>query len=348
MNTRGILWVFGFLLLACNLFGQHRAVTAEVIRNATGEAGLTVVIDQPSPAIGCGEPVTLTATVTGATEISWKRNGEFINGATTNTFVANQPGIYTVVAVSLVCQLESAPVEVVLQSPLNAAILAPDGLAACQGQSVLLQASGGTAQWQWYRDGIALLDGTVETYTATEAGSYVVVGNENSPCISASSPVEVAINTLPQASLVWESDPLICAGDSLLVAASSQMNTSFLWYVDESLISIEGSTLNASLAGEYHAVVTNTLTGCSNTSNSVYLEVLPQQEVEIAIDGDAWMCEGASSVLIVTAGEGAVQWLVGGSAIEGMTDVFLNVFDGAEYAARITDANGCAAMSNTV
>ncbi|MFM7725057.1 MAG: hypothetical protein ACKO7B_00005, partial [Flavobacteriales bacterium] len=121
MNTRGILWVFGFLLLACNLFGQHRAATAEVIRNATGEAGLTVAIDQPSPAIGCGEPVTLTATVTGATEISWKRNGEFINGATTNTFVANQPGIYTVVAVSLVCQLESSPVEVVLQSPLNAA-----------------------------------------------------------------------------------------------------------------------------------------------------------------------------------------------------------------------------------
>ncbi|MFM7234012.1 MAG: hypothetical protein ACKOZM_05430, partial [Flavobacteriales bacterium] len=79
---------------------------------ATGEAGLSVVIDQPSPAIGCGEPVTLTATVTGATEISWKRNGEFITGATTNTFVANQPGIYSVVAVSLVCQLESSPVEV--------------------------------------------------------------------------------------------------------------------------------------------------------------------------------------------------------------------------------------------
>ena len=119
-------------------------------RIESSEAALTAVIDQPSPVVGCGQPVTLTATITGALEISWKRNGEFITGATTNTFVANQSGIYTVVVVSLLCQLESAPVEVILESPLSAEILSPEGTSACQGDSVLLQATGGNAEWQWW------------------------------------------------------------------------------------------------------------------------------------------------------------------------------------------------------
>ena len=103
-----------FFCLFCATIGvtkaQHVVLNEQDVRVANGEASLTAVIDQPGPVVGCGQPVTLTATITGALEISWKRNGEFITGATTNTFVANQSGIYTVVVVSLLCQLESAPV----------------------------------------------------------------------------------------------------------------------------------------------------------------------------------------------------------------------------------------------
>jgi len=348
MNTRCIVFVFGFISLACCADAQQYMGSESDIRIATGEAGLAVVINQSSPAIGCGEPVTLTATVTGATEISWKRNGEFITGATTNTFVANQSGVYTVVAVSLLCQLESSPVEVILQSPLNASIVAPGGEEACEGETVVLQASGGTAQWQWYRDGIALADGLTETYSAMEAGSYVVIGNESSPCASESAPIEVIIHALPQVSLVWENDPVICEGDSLVASASAQANVEFSWYWNEALLSAEGSAFAASLAGEYRALVTDTQTGCSSSTNTVFLNVLPQQDVEIAIDGNPWMCEGASSVFVVAVGEGSVQWLVDGIAMEGMTDIFLNVFDGAAYSARVTDMNGCSVVSNSL
>lgn len=348
MNIRTIVGVFFLLLVACLAQAQQSMSATEDIRNATGDAGLSVVINQNSPVIGCGEPVTLTATVTGATEISWKRNGEFITGATTNTFVANQSGVYTVVAVSLLCQLESAPVEVILQSPLNAAIVAPEGAEACAGEAVVLQATGGTAQWQWYRDGEALADGLNETYTATEAGSYVVVGNENSPCTSASAPIEVIIHPLPEVSLVWENDPVICAGDSLTATASLEENLAFSWYWEEIFLNVEGSSYTAALAGEYHALVTDTQTGCSSTTNSIVLNVWPQQEVEISIDGNPWMCEGEASVLVVTSGEGSVQWLADGNVMEGFSDFFLNVFDGAEYTARITDMNGCSVVSNSL
>ncbi len=348
MNKRIIACFCLLSMLACELQSQQRMVVLEETRSESGEAGLSVVIDQSSPVIGCGEPVTLTATITGAVEISWKRNGEFITGATTNTFVANQSGIYSVVVVSLLCQVESDPVEVILQSPLNALIVSSQGTEACQGQSILLQATGGTAQWQWYRDGTALIDGVNATFTATEAGSYVVVGNESSPCASESQPVEVIIYALPQVSLVWEGDPLICEGDSLMVAASYYDNLTFDWYRDESLVILATSSFSATVAGEYHAIITDSITGCSNSTNSITLNVIPAQQVEISIDGNPWICAGASSLLVVTAGEGQVQWFADGASMEGMTDLFLNVYDSSGYSARITDSNGCTNESNSL
>lgn len=313
---------------------------------ATGEVTLTAVIDQSSPAIGCGVPVTLTATVLGATELSWKRNGEFIVGATTPTFIANQSGIYTVVAVSLLCQVESLPVEVILQSPLNASIETNAGNTACEGQSVILQATGGDAQWQWYRDGVALADGVNDTYLADMSGNYVVIGNESSPCASTSEGVTVVIHPLPVTTLIWENNPVICPGDSIMIISNPEANSVVFWYFDEALEQIGGATFIAYSAGDYLAAITDTLTGCSNSTNSLYLEVLPTQEV--SIEAETSFCEGQSEVIVITAGEGMIQWYANGVVISGATDAILTIVEGGYYEAEITDANNCRSQSNGV
>jgi large repetitive protein len=347
MNVPVLLWMCAFLGSVIVARAQYQSVEWYDDRTAaTGEVTLSAVIDQPSPAIGCGVPVTLTATVLGATELSWKRNGQFIEGATTNTFIANQPGTYTVVAVSLLCQLESAPVEVVLQSPLNAAIQTPQGSMACEGQTVLLQATGGDAQWQWYRDGVLLSDGVNSTYTAGVSGDYVLIGNESSPCSSASEAVHVVINPLPFATLVWEGNPILCAGESLMMVTTTEEHEVVSWYLDETPLSAGGNSFIASLAGEYLASITDTLSGCANSTNPLFLEVLPSQEVTIA--AEEAFCEGASEVVAITAGEGVVQWFANGVAVPGATDVVLTIFEGGNYAAEITDANNCAIQSNEV
>ena len=307
---------------------------------------ISVNIDQSSPVIGCGQPVTLTATITGASEISWKRNGEFINGATTPTFTANQSGVYSVVVVSLLCQLESAPVEVVLQSPLNAAILTPSGNSACSGSGVELQATGGIAEWQWYRNGVALPDGQSLTYNAITPGQYVVVGNEGSPCESTSAPTEVIIYSLPAAIIAWQESPLICEGDSAEALANVASNQEVIWYHDEVQIATGAAQLQANLPGEYHTVVTDTLTGCSSVSASLFLEVLPLQEVEIIAQGPLSICAGQSQTLSLEVGQGAIQWQIDGVEVEGAAEPALIIFSPGTYTAEMTGDNGCVSRSN--
>jgi hypothetical protein len=71
MKIQSILLVFLLCASADAIHAQHAAALEMNDRVETGEVGLSVAIDQPSPVVGCGEPVTLTATIIGASEISW-------------------------------------------------------------------------------------------------------------------------------------------------------------------------------------------------------------------------------------------------------------------------------------
>jgi hypothetical protein len=310
------------------------------------DADITVAIDQSSPVIGCGAAVTLTATVSGAAELSWLRNGEFIDGATTSTFIANQSGTYTVFAVALTCQAQSAPVEVIIESPLNATILLPTGNEACLGEQLELQAAGGNAQWQWYRNDVAINGANGPNYFAGETGTYTVVGNATSPCASTSVPVEVVIHSLPQVTIFWEGNPTICAGDSVSLTAALAAQDEIAWYYNGLPALGNEVVFNATIAGQYSAVATNPSTGCSNESNSLTLDVFPTQSIAIAAVGNTAFCDGQSLVLELLTAFDDVQWQANGQDVEGATSSVLQITSAASYSAQVIDANGCASSSN--
>jgi hypothetical protein len=310
------------------------------------ESEVTVTIDQPSPVVGCGAAVVLTATVTGTAELSWLRNGEYIDGATTAAFVANQSGMYTVIAVALTCQVQSLPVEVIIESPLNAAIVLPSGNEACAGQQVLLQATGGNADWQWYRNGSAIAGANGSSYVASESGNYTVVGNAASPCASTSAPAEIVVHPLPQVSIFWEGNSTICAGDSISLVAALAPLEIIEWYFNGAPFGEGTAAVSVSLSGQYSAMATNLTTGCTNSTNSLTLEVLPVQSVAIAAIGSASFCDGQSAVLELLTGSGTVQWQANGQDVEGATGSVLQVTSASSYTARVIDASGCASSSN--
>jgi hypothetical protein len=235
-----------------------------------------------------------------------------------------------------------------LESPLNAAILVPFGNTACSGDTVQLIASGGTAQWQWYRNGVELADGNGTTYNATLAGSYTVVGNESSVCASTSLPIEVVINPLPEAQLIWGETPLICESDSALIIAQLEPQELKIWFYDESEIGSGAESINVSNGGHYVAVITNAESGCSALTNTLTLEVLQTQEVSIADVSGTVICEGQVGALTLTAGQGLIQWFLNDSALASETGSVLSVSMPGVYSAQIAEENGCVAQSNEI
>jgi hypothetical protein len=331
---------------ACAPVEIEMSISASDESVSIDDAEITVTIDQTSPVIGCGVAVTLTATVSGAAELSWLRNGEYIDGATTSTFVANQSGTYTIIAVALNEQAQSAPVEVIIESPLNAAILLPLGNEGCIGGQVLLEATGGNAEWQWFRDGLALNGANGPVYLADISGTYSVVGNANSPCASTSAPVEVVVHSLPQVSIFWDGNSTICAGDSISLIAALAPQEIVEWYYNGSPFAEGTAAVSVLLSGQYSAMATNLTTGCTNTTNSLTLEVLPVQSVAIAAIGSTSFCEGESAVLELLSGNGTVQWMANGQEVEDATSSVLQVSSASSYTARVTDGNGCVSSSN--
>ena len=160
--------------------------------------------------------------------------------------------------------------------------------------------------------------------------------------------MEVVINALPEVTLVWDGNPTICAGDSLVIAAALSGAEQLEWYYNGAAVATGEANFAAFLGGQYSALATNLLTGCSNETNALTLDVLSVQNIAIAAIGGTSFCEGQSAVLELIDGSGAVQWQANGTNVDGATESVLYAASAATYAAIVTDDNGCASSSNNL
>jgi uncharacterized protein YaiE (UPF0345 family) len=160
--------------------------------------------------------------------------------------------------------------------------------------------------------------------------------------------VEVVVHPLPQVSIFWEGNSTICAGDSISLVAALAPLEIIEWYFNGSPFGEGTATVSASLSGQYSAMATNLSTGCTNSTNSLTLEVLPEQSVAIAAIGSTSFCDGQSVVLELLTGSGNVQWQANGQDVEGATGSVLQVSSASSYTAQVFDENGCASSSNEV
>jgi large repetitive protein len=114
----------------------------------------------------------------------WQRNGSEISGATHESYVATSSGEYQVRVNKKNCpeQKWSAPVNIIVNDSLMAAITPEGPLTICKGGKVVLygnSCSGYT--YQWRKNFINIGGATEINYTATDEGEYqlqVSLGNK--------------------------------------------------------------------------------------------------------------------------------------------------------------------------
>ncbi|HKR04008.1 MAG TPA: T9SS type A sorting domain-containing protein [Bacteroidia bacterium] len=218
----------------------------------------------------------------------------------------------------------------------------------CQGDSVLIGISGTSGTFcniSWKKNGVPI------TYPWTgyvkESGAYSAVV-DHCTCIYNTSSLTVTVNPLPSATITPAGPTTFCSGGSVVLNVPTGTNKTYQWKKGANLIS--GATLSsytATTGGNYRVIVTNTVTGCSKTSNSattVTVNTFPT--ATITPQGPTTFCAGGSVVLQANTGAGLTyKWKKGSNFISGATLSNYTATIGGNYRVQVTNSNGCSKTS---
>jgi hypothetical protein len=320
----------------------------------TATSAATAVTVNPLPAaptISAGGPVTfcaggsVTLSSTAATSYQWFESGNPIGGATSQSFIANASGNYTVeITDANGCTAVSAATAVTV-NPLPAAptISAGGPVTFCIGGSVTLSSTAATS-YQWFESGNPIAGATSQSFIANASGNYTVEITDANGCTAVSTATAVTVNPLPAAPTISAGGPVtFCIGGS--VTLSSTAATSYQWF--ESGNPIAGATSQSFIAnasGNYTVEITDA-NGCTALSAATAVTVNPLPAAPtISAGGPVTFCIGGSVTLSSTAAT-SYQWFESGNPIAGATSQSFIANASGNYTVEITDANGCTALS---
>src|SRR5205814_1909033 len=140
----------------CTATSAATVVTVDTMPTTPTIAGTTNgtgTQDQACPE----QPLTLTATATGAASYQWYQDNNTLNGETASTYQATGVGTYYVTATNGTCTTpQSAGYVVQNPTPHSPFISAAGPTTFCQGGSVQLQSNSATGI-QWYKNNVAIV-----------------------------------------------------------------------------------------------------------------------------------------------------------------------------------------------
>jgi PKD repeat protein len=307
-------------------------------RVVTVQAPPSAAVHASGPLTFCnGDSVILSAS--GGTTYQWS-NGHIGANLTVRT-----SGTYTVKVINSCGSATSAPITVVVNTPVDTLTLAGD-TAICSGDSVELLANTGTGlTYQWRRDGQIITGANQSNYYAKTAGNYVVNVTQNG-CRGVSNAIRITVTNTPAATISVQSSTVICSGDSVKLIANAGANLTYQWQLaGNNIPGATNSTYYAKTGGSYTAVVARG--ACTATSNSIILTVNQTPAPSILPNNGAF-CSGDS--LYLSTGTGlnyTFQWLSSGSPISGATNEFYYAKAAGNYKVAVT-ANGCTGISPVV
>jgi len=157
--------------------------------------------------------------------------------------------------------LRSSDTVFVFEFPTPPALTLDDNPTFCEGDSVTLITTNYTDNLQWSRNG-TMLPNEGSSLTVTAPGFYRVGYTTPAGCTSISPAVEVTVNPLPAAPVFVHANNLISIVDPNALPASYSLQ----WFKDGVEITNETDlTYCTKEGGLYTAVVTDLMTGCSNS-----------------------------------------------------------------------------------
>lgn len=323
-------------------------VSANITINESKPIDVTINAS-PSTTICQGSNVTFTATpVNGGTSpvYQWYRipgSGSVSNSVTYSTnSLNNGDQVYCILTSNALCATSTTDTSSKLTITISGSGSAGSALAVsdsiCSGEIAVVRTTGATGgiQWQSSTTGADFADiqnatDTSYSISATQT-TFFRVHTTSGSCNDTSLVVQVTVKALPSPPAISTTDSLICPGDSTQICASGNF-TSYQWNNNNGT----GTCIQARQVGGYWVTAT-AANGCSNVSRHITVTTYPTSSVSIIVRGDTLASFGAVGY----------QWLRNDTIIAGATSNTYIVSIPGSYKVRITDANGCVAVSSAV
>ena len=164
-----------------------------------------------------------------------------------------------------------------------AAATAPAGaIAFCSGaQSVLTHTPAVPGEsYNWYRNNTLISGATNNSISVTNSGNYHLIVTGANGCKNKSGTSNVTVNLLPDSTLNPANNITLCDGGTVKLQAHSDPAYSYKWYNGTQLITgVTADFLSVTGSGNYSVVITNTVTGCSSSSDATAISIIPPPRI---------------------------------------------------------------------
>lgn len=312
-------------------FGRNGVV------NFSGTAGATVTYNTGS---GPNQSITLDGSG------SFILNTDFLTVGTTYTLISvssgGAPSCTTPVTGSVSFTIVPLPT------------VSVSSTSVCSGNNATVTAVPGvpgTYNYTWTVPGGATNPGNVATFSTSIAGTYsLVMTNVVTTCPTNIVSVDVVINPLPTVS-VSIVNPIICPGQTATITAIPGVvgAYNYAWTVPTGVASPGNvSTFNATIAGNYSVIITNTVTNCVSVSGAGVLTISPLPTVSVS---SLAVCAGTSATVTATpstAGSFSYVWTVPlGATNPGNVASFLTSVAGIYNVVMTNTVTNCASASTS-
>jgi len=220
----------------------------------------------------------------------------------------------------------------------------------CEGNSVFLNADNSISGmvYQWSNNLNMIQGATTSSLKVTTSGSYTVKVNNSYNCPASSLPIVVSVNRMPLVNLQVDGYTTTCQGNALSITAPSEQGYSYQWFRNGTAVPNEfNRTINPQTSGNYWVSIS--LNGCTKSSSSIPVTILPTPASVISASGPTTFCSGSSVTLSGQLVSGnTYQWFVNGTTIPSATTHSLVVKTTGNYSLRVTNPSNCSTISNSI
>lgn len=229
-------------------------------------------------------------------------------------------------------------------------VITSSSLFICSGDSIslLTNATPGNT-YKWLRNGNVVSGANASTYFTSTGGTYACV-QSNACGNDTSNLVTITVKPLPSASISATSTTTICTGDSVQLNGVAAANRSYQWLRNGLNISgAYSATYFAKQSGKYRLIVTNTITGCTKSGNTVTVSAIALPPATVTALGPTTFCAGGNVTLQANSGAGLTyQWRKNGFPISGASSINYTATTAGKYKVDVTNTNGCVKKSSNV